>query len=78
MDTSNNTQISDSQDENVISGNNSDTPTNGDIAERDEHPEDLDMRWIRTKCLKCGYTYEGSEPLEKCPKCGNTDPDLFD
>lgn len=44
----------------------------------DEYPEDLDERWNRWKCLNCGYLYEGSKPLNKCPKCGNEDPDKFD
>ena len=41
-------------------------------------PEDLDERWLRWKCLKCSFVYEGSKPLNVCPKCGNSDPDLFD
>ena len=41
-------------------------------------PEDLDDRWLRWKCLKCGFVYEGQRPLDVCPKCGNDDPDLFD
>lgn len=49
------------------------------VAEVDpEHPEDLNERWTRWKCLVCGYTYEGSKPLNKCPKCGNEDSDKFD
>ena len=40
-------------------------------------PEDLDSRWRRWKCLKCGYLYEGIQELKKCPKCGNDNPDLF-
>jgi hypothetical protein len=40
-------------------------------------PEDLSAAWRRTKCLNCGYLYEGSATLTKCPKCGNTDPDKF-
>jgi len=42
------------------------------------NPEDLDDRWLRWKCLKCGFVYEGHQPLNICPKCGNDDPDLFD
>jgi rubrerythrin len=42
------------------------------------NPEDLDDRWLRWKCLKCGFVYEGQRPLNVCPKCGNDDPDLFD
>ena len=42
------------------------------------NPEDLGDRWLRWKCLKCGFVYEGQEPLNVCPKCGNDDPDLFD
>lgn len=41
-------------------------------------PEDLDMRWIRWKCLVCGYVYEGVNPLRECPKCGNNDADKFE
>jgi len=40
-------------------------------------PEDLDMMWNRWKCLVCGYVYEGTKFLKKCPKCGNEDPDKF-
>ncbi|MHC1716858.1 MAG: rubredoxin-like domain-containing protein [Candidatus Dojkabacteria bacterium] len=43
-----------------------------------EVPEDLDIRWLRWKCLVCGYVYEGATPLKICPKCGNEDPDKFD
>lgn len=42
------------------------------------NPEDLEDRWLRWKCLKCGFVYEGKEPINICPKCGNNDPDLFD
>ncbi len=42
------------------------------------NPEDLDSRWLRWKCLNCGFVYEGKEPLSVCPKCGNADPDKFD
>lgn len=41
-------------------------------------PEDLDNRWLRWKCLVCGYVYEGVTSLSECPKCGNSDPDKFD
>ncbi|KKR06156.1 MAG: hypothetical protein UT34_C0001G0196 [candidate division WS6 bacterium GW2011_GWF2_39_15] len=41
-------------------------------------PEDLDIMWTRWKCLICNYTYEGSKPLKKCPRCGNEDPDKFE
>jgi rubrerythrin len=40
-------------------------------------PEDLDVRWVRWKCLVCGYVYEGAVRLKVCPKCGNEDPDKF-
>jgi len=50
-----------------------------DVAQLDSvYPEDLNERWTSWKCLVCGYTYEGSENLTKCPKCGNEDPDKFD
>jgi rubrerythrin len=42
------------------------------------NPEDLEDRWLRWKCMKCGFVYEGKEPVNVCPKCGNDDPDLFD
>jgi Zn finger protein HypA/HybF involved in hydrogenase expression len=42
------------------------------------NPEDLSDRWLRWKCLKCGFVYEGQRPLNVCPRCGNDDPDLFD
>jgi rubrerythrin len=41
-------------------------------------PEDLDARWLRWKCMVCGYVYEGAVPLKVCPKCGNDDPDKFE
>jgi len=41
-------------------------------------PEDLDSRWLRWKCLVCGYVYEGVKRLKECPKCGNKDPDKFE
>ena len=41
-------------------------------------PEDLDSRWLRWKCLVCGYLYEGVIRLKVCPKCGNQDPDKFE
>ncbi len=40
--------------------------------------EDLDDRWLRWKCLVCGYVYEGASQLKVCPKCGNADLDKFD
>jgi len=40
-------------------------------------PEDLDSRWLRWKCLVCGYVYEGVQRIKECPKCGNNDPDKF-
>ena len=49
------------------------------VAEIDAvHPEDLNERWTRWKCLQCNYLYEGIKPLMKCPRCGNEDPDKFD
>lgn len=57
------------------------TPTPSTIVNNDlpvtENPEDLDTRWTRWRCLVCNYTYEGREPLKKCPRCGNEDPDKF-
>ncbi len=41
------------------------------------NPEDLGDRWLRWKCLKCGFVYEGQKPVNVCPRCGNNDPDLF-
>lgn len=43
-----------------------------------DNPEDLDTRWTRWRCLVCNYTYEGRNPLKKCPRCGNENPDKFD
>ena len=40
-------------------------------------PEDLDSRWLRWKCLVCGYVYEGVIRIKDCPKCGNQNPDKF-
>ncbi|MGI5898110.1 MAG: rubredoxin-like domain-containing protein [Candidatus Dojkabacteria bacterium] len=40
--------------------------------------EDLDIRWLRWKCLVCGYVHEGVVPMKVCPKCGNSDLDKFD
>ena len=42
-----------------------------------ENPEDLDTRWTRWRCMVCNYTYEGRNPLKKCPRCGNEDSDKF-
>ena len=39
--------------------------------------EDIDVLWLRWKCLNCGYLYEGIQKIQKCPKCGNEDPDKF-
>ena len=47
------------------------------VGEKDSNPEDLDSRWLRWKCLKCGYLYEGTRELKKCPRCSNEDPDYF-
>ena len=44
----------------------------------DPNPDDLESRWLRWKCLNCGFLYEGTKPLNVCPKCGNSDPDKFD
>ena len=40
--------------------------------------DDLAAQWRRTKCLNCGYLHEGTEVIEKCPKCGNENPDKFE
>jgi rubrerythrin len=53
-------------------------PVTNEIAQQDANPEDLDSRWLRWKCLKCGYLYEGAKELKKCPRCGNEDPDYFE
>jgi rubrerythrin len=63
-----------------------DQDQSNDISEKQEQvvsseqvtPEDLDTRWLRWKCLACGYLYEGVNPIKVCPKCGNEDPDKFD
>ena len=92
-DTLNNTTNTAPQNSNIINANNVvNVPTQSPVtptpaptpslASVQEAPsmaeEDLDMRWTRRKCLVCGYTYEGSHTLAKCPKCGNENPDKFD
>lgn len=52
-------------------------PTNT-LAIQDTNPEDLESRWLRWKCLNCGYLYEGMKELKKCPRCGNENPDMFE
>lgn len=42
------------------------------------HPEDLDVKWTRWKCLNCDYIYEGVKALTTCPRCGNSDPEKFE
>ncbi len=54
------------------------SPVNTPQQSNDGNPEDLDSRWLRWKCLNCGYLYEGVKELKKCPKCGNENPDLFE
>jgi rubrerythrin len=44
---------------------------------KDVLKEDLEMTWVRWKCLVCNYVYEGGQIVLKCPKCGNEDPDKF-
>ena len=39
--------------------------------------EDLDVVWVRWKCLDCSYLYEGVQTVRKCPKCGNENPNKF-
>ena len=93
-DTLNNTQNTVAQNPNIVNMNNVvnvptqspvtpvPTPAATSSVAVQEAPsvaeEDLDMRWTRRKCLVCGYTYEGSHTLAKCPKCGNENPDKFD
>jgi rubrerythrin len=57
----------------VNSGDNNGIDIGSEVA-----PEDLDSRWLRWKCLVCGYLYEGVTRLKVCPKCGNQDPDKFE
>jgi rubrerythrin len=65
-------------DQNLSSNGSSSVNLKGKEYEKDElNPEDLDSRWLRWKCLKCGFVYEGQKPLNVCPRCGNDDPDLF-
>lgn len=54
------------------------SPHDTNISPAPQNPEDLDSQWLRWKCLVCGYVYEGTVPLNVCPKCGNEDPDKFD
>ncbi|MGI6423566.1 MAG: rubredoxin-like domain-containing protein [Candidatus Dojkabacteria bacterium] len=53
-------------------------PTDTVVMDDEYNPEDLDDRWLRWKCLSCGYLYEGVKELKKCPRCGNENPDLFE
>jgi hypothetical protein len=53
-------------------------PNTGSEVVEDSTPEDLDSRWLRWKCLQCGYLYEGVRELKKCPRCGNENPDRFE
>ncbi len=66
------------QDENVGIDPTEHVSTTTNLVQEDVNPEDLDNRWLRWKCKKCGYLYEGSTELKRCPRCGNEDPDLFD
>ena len=58
--------------------NDSDTEESKEFDISSIPPEDLDSRWLRWKCLVCGYLYEGVTRLKVCPKCGNQDPDKFE
>jgi len=40
--------------------------------------KDLEVSWSRWKCLNCSYVYEGAEPAQQCPRCGNNHPDRFE
>jgi rubrerythrin len=61
-----------------ILGNNGEMPVEKAVDDPKVSAEDLDMRWIRWKCLVCGYVYEGVNQLKVCPKCGNEDVDKFE
>lgn len=52
--------------------------SSSNIENPDSNPEDLDSRWLRWKCLNCGYLYEGAKGLKVCPRCGNDNPDMFE
>lgn len=52
--------------------------SSSNIENPDSNPEDLDSRWLRWKCLNCGYLYEGAKELKVCPRCGNDNPDMFE
>ena len=73
----NNNDVSTVDPTNHISTSNS-TLKGSEYEKKGLNPEDLDDRWLRWKCLKCGFVYEGQKPINVCPKCGNNDPDLFD
>ena len=66
----------------VYNGSNGAGGSSGDINSINQSGshlvEDLDSRWLRWKCLVCGYVYEGAVPVKVCPKCGNSDLDKFD
>jgi rubrerythrin len=66
---------------NILGGsttNHVDSNSSQEYIEESVNPEDLDTKWLRWKCLKCGYLYEGVKELKKCPKCGNENPDYFE
>lgn len=72
-------KISNKQDENtdISTDPTEHIPAVNNIKQQNVNQEDLDNRWLRWKCLKCSYLYEGSKELRKCPRCGNEDPDYF-
>ena len=61
-----------------ILGNSTESPQEKTVDDPKVAPEDLDMIWVRWKCLVCGYVYEGASALQVCPKCGNEDVDKFE
>ncbi len=61
---------------NVNDNKNNQTPSSN-VAD-EFATQDLEVSWLRWKCLNCGYVYEGAEPIRQCPRCGNNDPDKFD
>ncbi len=43
-----------------------------------EHDDNLYLDWTRKKCLKCNLVIEKSGQVNSCPRCMNSDPDLFE
>ncbi|MDX9739043.1 MAG: hypothetical protein RBT33_01620 [Candidatus Dojkabacteria bacterium] len=78
MDDSFNNSINPNGDEKPDITSHVPVQSSSNIENPDSNPEDLDSRWLRWKCLNCGYLYEGAKELKVCPRCGNDNPDMFE